>query len=116
MLFPLSAPQMVILARLPPSASLEEGALVEPLAVGVSAVRRGELGVGDAVLVCGAGPVGLLVALLADHRHVASVTITGEHVDGCANRSQRCYPSDLYARWIYYDGGRLAAWLLQPPD
>ncbi|WP_135822166.1 NAD(P)-dependent alcohol dehydrogenase [Halostella litorea] len=47
---------------LPDAVSTREGALCEPLSVGIHAVRRGEVGVGDAVLVMGAGPIGLLAA------------------------------------------------------
>ncbi|WP_049970733.1 NAD(P)-dependent alcohol dehydrogenase [Haladaptatus cibarius] len=46
--------------RLPDSVSLREGALCEPLSVGIHAVRRGNVGVGDSVLVTGCGPIGLL--------------------------------------------------------
>jgi len=49
--------------RLPDSVSFHAGALVEPLAVGLNAVKRAGLQVGDPVLVIGAGPVGLSVAL-----------------------------------------------------
>jgi (R,R)-butanediol dehydrogenase/meso-butanediol dehydrogenase/diacetyl reductase len=49
--------------RLPESVSYRDGALVEPLAVGYSAVTRARLAPGDTVLVLGAGPVGLSVAL-----------------------------------------------------
>ena len=35
--------------------SLEEGALLEPLSVGVHACRRAGVGLGSNVLVCGAG-------------------------------------------------------------
>ena len=49
--------------RLPDSVSFQEGALVEPLAVGLNAVRRARLRPGDSVLIVGAGPVGLSVAL-----------------------------------------------------
>jgi (R,R)-butanediol dehydrogenase/meso-butanediol dehydrogenase/diacetyl reductase len=45
--------------RLPAGMDLEVAALVEPLAVGWHAVRRSGCRVGDAVLVIGAGPVGL---------------------------------------------------------
>ncbi|WP_158056900.1 NAD(P)-dependent alcohol dehydrogenase [Halorussus halophilus] len=48
--------------RLPNSVSLREGALCEPLSVGIHVARRAEVGVGDSVLVTGAGPIGLLVA------------------------------------------------------
>lgn len=46
---------------LPVDLSLEDGALVEPLAVGLHAVKRGRIGPADRVLVTGAGPIGLAV-------------------------------------------------------
>ena len=49
--------------RLPPSVSFADGALVEPLAVGLNAVRKARLEAGDTVLIVGAGPVGISVAL-----------------------------------------------------
>ena len=49
--------------RLPDNVSFHAGALVEPLAVGLNAVKRAGLEAGDSVLVIGAGPVGLSVAL-----------------------------------------------------
>ncbi len=51
--------------RLPDVVSFEEGAMVEPLAVGLHAVDMGRVTRGDTVLVIGAGPVGLAVALWA---------------------------------------------------
>lgn len=48
---------------LPDSVSFEEGALVEPLAVGLHAVEKGRVQRGDTVLIVGAGPVGLAIAL-----------------------------------------------------
>jgi (R,R)-butanediol dehydrogenase/meso-butanediol dehydrogenase/diacetyl reductase len=58
---------------LPDTVSFEEGALVEPLAVGLHAVERGGVTRGDTVLVVGAGPVGLAIALwcrFSGARHV----------------------------------------------
>jgi (R,R)-butanediol dehydrogenase/meso-butanediol dehydrogenase/diacetyl reductase len=49
--------------RLPDAVSFHEGALVEPLAVGLNAVAKARLEPGDAVLIVGAGPVGIAVAL-----------------------------------------------------
>ncbi|GAA0200787.1 NAD(P)-dependent alcohol dehydrogenase [Haladaptatus pallidirubidus] len=46
--------------RLPDSVSLREGALCEPLSVGIHAARRGNVDVGDSVLITGCGPIGLL--------------------------------------------------------
>lgn len=41
--------------------SFEEGALLEPLAVALAGVNRAKPSLGDAVLVCGAGPIGLMI-------------------------------------------------------
>ncbi len=47
--------------KLPAHLSYEAGALIEPLAVAVHAVKRAKIGVGDKVAIIGAGPIGLLV-------------------------------------------------------
>ncbi|RAA64487.1 butanediol dehydrogenase, partial [Burkholderia multivorans] len=51
--------------RLPDNVSAKEGALVEPTAVAVQAVKEGELLFGDTVAVIGAGPIGLLNVIAA---------------------------------------------------
>lgn len=51
--------------KLPEHISLQEGALVEPLAVGVHIVKQAEVKPGDTVVVMGAGPVGLLCCAVA---------------------------------------------------
>jgi (R,R)-butanediol dehydrogenase/meso-butanediol dehydrogenase/diacetyl reductase len=48
--------------KLPEGLSLEEGALIEPLAVVVHSVRISRMEVGHSVAVLGAGPIGLLTA------------------------------------------------------
>jgi L-iditol 2-dehydrogenase len=45
--------------------SYEEAALVEPLSVGIHAVRRGNLVPGETVAIFGMGPIGLLAAVAA---------------------------------------------------
>ena len=50
---------------LPASVNVTEGALIEPLAVGFHAVEMARLSAGANVLILGAGPVGLAVALFA---------------------------------------------------
>lgn len=47
--------------RMPDSLSYEQGALVEPAAVALHAVRMSKLKAGDKAVVFGAGPIGLLV-------------------------------------------------------
>jgi (R,R)-butanediol dehydrogenase/meso-butanediol dehydrogenase/diacetyl reductase len=51
--------------KLPAGLDLEAAALVEPLAVGIHAVRVANLKAGSRVMVIGAGPIGLTVALWA---------------------------------------------------
>ncbi|KAK9506693.1 hypothetical protein O3M35_008581 [Rhynocoris fuscipes] len=51
--------------KLPDHVSLEEGALLEPLSVGVHACRQAAVGLGSIVLVLGAGPIGLVTVLVA---------------------------------------------------
>ena len=46
--------------KLPPQISYEAGALVEPLSIGIRAVKQGKVSPGDTVAIWGAGPVGLL--------------------------------------------------------
>lgn len=49
--------------RLPDSLDLQTAALVEPLAVGIHAVRIADVKAGSRVMIIGAGPIGLTVAL-----------------------------------------------------
>lgn len=64
------------LYRLPDAMSYEQGALVEPLSVGIWGCKRARLEPGDEVLVTGAGPVGLLAASVARAFGALSVTVT----------------------------------------
>lgn len=50
---------------LPPELELQTAALVEPLAVGLHAARMADIKAGSRVLIMGAGPIGLTVALWA---------------------------------------------------
>jgi len=61
---------------LPEGVSLEEGALLEPLSVGLHAVRRSGLGPGGSVLVAGAGPIGLTALLAARAAGAAAVLVS----------------------------------------
>ncbi|KAK9471441.1 chaperonin 10-like protein [Dipodascopsis tothii] len=59
--------------KLPEHVSLEEGALVEPLAVGVHVSKLANMGTGSSTIVFGAGPIGLLCCAVA--RAFGSTTI-----------------------------------------
>lgn len=58
--------------------SLEEGALLEPLSVGVHACKRGNIGIGSNVLILGAGPIGLVTLLAAKAMGAQTIVVTGE--------------------------------------
>lgn len=51
--------------KLPPTVSFAEGAMVEPLAVGVHAAAKARITPGDVAVVIGAGPIGMVTALSA---------------------------------------------------
>jgi (R,R)-butanediol dehydrogenase/meso-butanediol dehydrogenase/diacetyl reductase len=51
--------------RLPSTVKSREGAAVEPLAVGLHAVNKGKVTVGERVLIMGGGPIGLAVAIFS---------------------------------------------------
>lgn len=51
--------------KLPDNVSLDEGAMCEPLSVGVHACRRANIGPETNVLIMGAGPIGLVAMLAA---------------------------------------------------
>lgn len=51
--------------RLPDTVTFAEGAMVEPLAVGMHAAAKARITPGDVAVVMGAGPIGMLTALAA---------------------------------------------------
>jgi len=48
--------------RLPDNVTYEEGALIEPLSVGIHACRRARVTLGSSVFVCGAGQPSVMIA------------------------------------------------------
>jgi len=61
--------------RLPDALSFEDGALVEPLACAVKAVRRARVAAGDSVAVIGLGANGILLGLVA--KSAGAATLVG---------------------------------------
>jgi D-xylulose reductase len=51
--------------KLPDNVSFAEGAMVEPLAVGMHAANKAQIKPGDVAIVTGAGPIGMVTALAA---------------------------------------------------
>ncbi|ORM33901.1 NAD(P)-dependent alcohol dehydrogenase [Williamsia sp. 1135] len=69
---------------IPDSVSDEAAALFEPLSVAIAATRKAAVGVGDRVLIAGAGPVGLLCAQVASAAGAAEVVVTDINPERCA--------------------------------
>eukprot|EP01065_Artemidia_motanka_P045895 TRINITY_DN6834_c0_g2_i1.p1 TRINITY_DN6834_c0_g2~~TRINITY_DN6834_c0_g2_i1.p1 ORF type:complete len:350 (+),score=82.97 TRINITY_DN6834_c0_g2_i1:65-1114(+) len=72
---------------LPDGVSMDEGALVEPLAVALNGVRRADVKRGERVLVCGAGPIGLMAMLCCKSRgaEVAALDLEQARLDVAAS-------------------------------
>lgn len=62
--------------KLPDNVTFEEGALIEPLSVGIHACRRAGVTLGSTVLICGAGPIGLVCLAVAKAMGASQVVIT----------------------------------------
>lgn len=62
--------------KLPDHVTMEEGALLEPLSVGVHACRRADVGLGSNVLILGAGPIGLCTLLAAKAMGAGRIMVT----------------------------------------
>jgi len=62
--------------KLPDNVSFEEGALIEPIAVGMHAVRKSGLEVGGTVAIIGTGPIGLGVLLSAKLAGASKIIMT----------------------------------------
>ncbi len=64
------------LHHLPDSISYEEGALLEPLSVALAGIERSGLRLGDPLVICGAGPIGMVSLLAAHAAGAAPIVIT----------------------------------------
>nr|POF11523.1 l-arabinitol 4-dehydrogenase [Quercus suber] len=64
------------LHRIPDSMTYEEGALLEPLSVALAGIERSGLRLGDPLVICGAGPIGMVSLLAAHAAGAAPITIT----------------------------------------
>ncbi|KAI1728300.1 alcohol dehydrogenase groES-like domain-containing protein [Ditylenchus destructor] len=62
--------------KLPDHVSFEDGSLLEPLNVAVHSCKRGHVTIGQNILICGCGPIGLLNLLTAKAMGVSRVVMT----------------------------------------
>jgi len=64
------------LFKLPENVSLDEGAMCEPLSVGMWATRRAKVKPGDTVAVLGSGPIGLTALQAAAYAGATTIIVT----------------------------------------
>lgn len=79
---------------LPEALSLDEGAMIEPLAVGMWAATRAGVRPGDTVAVLGAGPIGL-TTLQAARAHGATQIVVSDLAPARLELAQRLGATDL---------------------
>ena len=61
---------------IPDNLTFEEGALIEPLAVGMHATKRGDVCAGDIAVILGSGPIGLSILQAAKARGAGKIFIS----------------------------------------
>lgn len=83
--------------KLPDSLSFEEGALVEPMAIGINAALTGGVKLGDTVLIFGAGCIGL-VSLLASKAYGATKVLVVDVVEKRLELAQRLGAETINAK------------------
>uniref|UniRef100_A0A803WEM3 Sorbitol dehydrogenase n=1 Tax=Ficedula albicollis TaxID=59894 RepID=A0A803WEM3_FICAL len=64
--------------KLPDNVTFEEGALIEPLSVGIHACKRAGVTLGSKVFVSGSGPIGLVNVIIAKMMGAAAVVVSGK--------------------------------------
>jgi L-iditol 2-dehydrogenase len=62
--------------KLPDNLTFEDGAMLEPLSVALAGMDRANVRLGDPVVVCGAGPIGLVTLLCCKAAGAAPIVIT----------------------------------------
>ena len=77
-------PAGAIVHKIPPEMSLEDAAIIEPLACSIHTVQRGEVQLDDVVVIAGAGPLGLMmtqVAHLKTPKKLVVIDLVQERLD-----------------------------------
>jgi len=71
--------------------TFEEGALLEPLSVALAGIDRAGLRLGDPLVICGAGPIGM-VSLLAAHAAGAAPLVITDIDENRLDMAKRLVP------------------------
>lgn len=79
------------LHSLPDSVTFEEGSLLEPLSVALAGVDRAGLSLGTPLVICGAGPIGL-ISLLAAHAAGATPIVISDLDENRLRKAKELVP------------------------
>lgn len=74
-------PRGSIIHKVPDDISWERGVLIEPLSCAIHGVERGNVQLGDVVVVTGDGPIGLLMLQVAKLKNPKLLILSGHHDD-----------------------------------
>ncbi|KAH8597452.1 putative sorbitol dehydrogenase [Bisporella sp. PMI_857] len=83
--------------------SFEDGACLEPLSVSIAAMQRSGVKLGDPVLICGAGPIGLITLLCCQAAGACPIVITD------IDQGRLAFAKDLVPSVTTYKVERLSA-------
>ena len=86
-------PPTSLVHKIPENMSLEDAAIIEPLACAIHTVNRGDIGLDDVVVIAGAGPLGLMMTQIA-HLKTPKKLIVVDPVDSRLELA-RSYGADL---------------------
>ena len=75
----VSVPESALI-EIPNSLDMKTAALIEPLAVNIRALHRSGMKAGDRVHILGAGPIGLLMAMVAKYFGAGAITMSEPNV------------------------------------
>ena len=98
------------LIELPDSVAFEEGAMLEPMAVAVHAMRRIELNQSDTVVVCGLGTIGLLLTMFLIERGISNILVIGNKEFQRKQAAALGIPDEHYCDSSNTDAGE---WIMQ---
>ncbi|KAF2758663.1 sorbitol dehydrogenase-like protein [Pseudovirgaria hyperparasitica] len=62
--------------KMPDSMTYEDGSMLEPLSVALAGMQRAHITIGDPVIVCGAGPIGLVTLLCVKAAGAEPIVVT----------------------------------------
>jgi L-iditol 2-dehydrogenase len=83
--------------------SFEDGACLEPLSVSLACMQRSGVKLGDPVLICGAGPIGLITLLCCRAAGACPIVITD------IDEGRLAFAKDLVPSVITHKVGRISA-------